>query len=382
MSITASRNISLTSSNTDSGQVDISFYNDGRFNIKDIKDLPENIQVGVKVNVYFDDKLFGTYITQETNVEDEGKTINLVGYDFLYKYNFTNYNKGKVYPEGRSLYDWAMDIANDCGLNLTVDNEFKNIISKGYIGYVPHREALRLITEAGNGIIKSNPDGSVHLEKPNLVMFDNITEDDIIDDSFNVEDEEKVLGVKVNRYSFSLAKDSVGLAEVRDIALLPEEQTLEIEYSSSPALVTSLEYDTRSSIKIISQEFYSDRCVVKFTGNVGDSAWITIIGKPYNSAIVVKQKGNVINDFVEINNTLITDDLMAQSVLDYQYKYRYGIYNYTADVILDKDFDLQSYTKINKDSIIITRVEKSIDADDINLHIEGVDNPNVAKVNI
>lgn len=382
MSVTASKNVSITSSNTESGEMNVSFYNEGRFNIKDIKDLPEGIQSGVKVNVYFDEKLFGTYIVQETSVADEGRTIEITGYDSLYKYNETFYNKGVVDLQSKSLYDWATDVAVDAGLIIKIDPAFQSILSKGYIGFVPHREALRLVAEAGNGIIISNPDGSVELKKL-VIKEDNrkITADDIEEGSIDLADDEKTLGVKVNKYSFSLAKEVQGLAEVQGIALTPEEQELVIEYAQYPALVTKLEYDTASSIKITSQEFYSDRAIVKFTGDAGDEAWITILGKPYNTAKVVLEKGSLLSDYVEIDNTLITENEQAKAVLDFQYKYRYGVYKYSAAVIQDQDIDTLASVTLDEDDIIITKVQKSLSNEDTSLIIEGVDKPN-EKINI
>lgn len=376
MSVTASKNVSITSSNTDSGEMSVSFYNEGRFNIKDIEDLPEELQAGVKVNVYFDEVLFGTYVVQETSVADEGRTIELTGYDSLYKYNETYYNKGVVNLEARSLYDWAVDVATDCGLIIKIDPAFQQIMSKGYIGFVPHREALRMVAEAGNGVIISNPDGGVELKKLAIAEGPIITEDDIEEDTLGVEDQEKVLGVKVNRYIFSLAKEKQGLAEVTGIPLTPEEQELVIEYAQYPALVTDLEYDATSSIKITSQEFYSDRAIVRFTGDAGDEAWITIIGQPYNTAKVVLEKGSLLRDYIEIDNTLITEEEQAKAVLDYQYKYRYGIYDYSASIVLDEEIDTLTYATLDEDAIIVTKIQKSLSEEDISLLIEGVDKPN------
>lgn len=373
MNINASKTTSINNDNSNSSEVSVSFFNDGRFNIHNLKDLPIGLQSGAKLLVYFDDVLFNEYIVDSTKVEDEGYKITLNGYDKLYYANDTFYGKGKVYSEGRSLYDWAIEVANDGKLDIEVDNSLKNIISKGYISYVPHREALRLICEASNSILLVE-EGKIKIVPFNKINIDNINDDEIVEETFNVENQEKCLGIKLTKYSYVLSKEEIGLAEIQDIGLTGEEQEIEVEYSTSPALPLQVAYKTDSSMKIISQELYSDRAKFVVKGNNGDTAWITILGKSYNVSTQILNKGYIDQNFKEIKNTLITETDNANNVLDYQFTNSTNLYTYGATLYTDKKLDLLNTTKIQNYNVIITNLMYNINEDDNSIDMVGVDN--------
>ena len=311
VSVDATKAVSIKNDNTDSSEADITFYNSGLFNIKTIKDLPVGLQSGIKIFVYFDNALFNEYIVDSTEVENEGKTINLICYDKLYYLNETIFSIGKVYPNGRSLYDWAMEVADDAKIDIFCDDSLKAIISKGYIGAVSHREALRMIAEAGNlNLIVAS--GNISLVPFSTSTGSDLTEEDIVDETLSIQNEDKILGVKVKQYAFTRTNLQVGLSENQDILLTGSLQTITAQYSAAPAIATLVTSST--NISISSQKLGSENAEISFTGTKGETGWITIVGYQYNSSTADITSGYIDSHVKEIDNTLIADATMAKSV--------------------------------------------------------------------
>lgn len=377
ISLSSSRVIDPASEVVDSGDFILKFFNDGRYNVKSIKDLPVGLQKDLRIDIFYHNgseyKKFGSYVSQETTVFDKGKVISIVGYDELYPLADTYYKKGVVAPNGRTLKQWAEDVATDGGISIIVDNDFANLTSKGYIGFVPHKEALRLIAEAGCGYIEVEADGGIHLKKHTPTTIADISDDEVVDGSLETGDSNNIFGVAVERFSYTLSKTEIGLAEVQDIVLTAEPQVLEIEFSQYPAVVTSLTYDTSSSMQIVKQEVYSDRAILTVKGTAGDTAWVTIIGKAYNTAKVVFSQGNTARNTKTITNTLITETSMAQAVADYQFNRLAQKFKHTAEVVTDTKIDLGDKTKINNDNVYITKVENVLSKSEAHQNVEGYD---------
>ena len=78
------------------------------------------------------------------------------------------------------------------------------IYSSGYIGYVPHRESLRLIAEAGNCILVVDSDGKNYINPHVPSAYGAITDDNLIADSSEIYNADKLDGVVVERYMHSL----------------------------------------------------------------------------------------------------------------------------------------------------------------------------------
>ena len=127
ISVSASRTTDLTGDYDDSGEFSFQFFNDGRFDIRTINDLPIGLQEGLKVTVYIRKRgsttyvPFGNYYSETTDVTENGQVITVSGYDELYNLGDTTYRNGIVYPEGRSLYDWAAEVAEDAGIELEIE---------------------------------------------------------------------------------------------------------------------------------------------------------------------------------------------------------------------------------------------------------------------
>lgn len=392
ISVSASRTTDLTGDYDDSGEFLFSFFNDGRFDIQTINDLPVDLQEGLKVIVYTRKKgsneyvPFGNYYSENTSVEENGRVITVSGYDELYALGDTTYRNGIVYPEGRSLYAWAQEVAEDAGIELTIDDAFKNIISTGYITEVPHREALRLIAEAGNGILVIDKNGNIALNVHTPTEKGELTVDDIVEGTHSVENTDKYLGIDVTKYTFSAASEDQGLGYLEEVGLTSEPQEIDITYSEYPALVSSIQVfvDTTTSAQIVSTKIYSDHCIITLTGTTGDSTFVTITGRPYNRATTKITRGSTAKNIKTIESNYLITGSIATSVANYQYERVVNKYTHKAEIVSETDFDLGDRVEINTDNSAIsaqaegdgqyiTRVAFNVSYDDNEITIEALD---------
>ena len=368
ISVSANRTTDLTGDYDDSGEFSFQFFNDGRFDINSTSEFPINFQEGLKVIIYVKKRgsnnyvPFGNYYSESTNVADNGKTITISGYDELYQLGDTTFRNGIVHIEGRSLYDWAAEVAEDAGIELKIDNAFKNIISTGYITEVPHREALRLIAEAGTGILVIDANGNISLKKHTPTEKGELTADDIVEGSYSVENSDKYLGINVTKYTFSAASAEQELGHLDEIGLTEEPQEIEIVYSEYPAVTSTIQVfvDTTSSAQITSTKIYSDRCIITLTGTAGDTTFITVTGKAYNNATTAVTRGSTAKNIKTIeNNYLITGDI-ADDVADYQYERVVNKYKRSAEIVSSTEFDLGDHVEIDTENAAdITRATTS-----------------------
>ena len=74
------------------------------------------------------------------------------------------YRRGKYSSEGISLYDLAVDVLNDAGVDSReywLDDYLKNVKVYNPMPVVSHREALQLIANAGRCILYQNRSGNI-----------------------------------------------------------------------------------------------------------------------------------------------------------------------------------------------------------------------------
>lgn len=392
ISVSASRTTDLTGDYDDSGEFSFQFFNDGRFDIRTINDLPIGLQEGLKVTVYIRKRgsttyvPFGNYYSETTDVAENGQVITVSGYDELYNLGDTTYRNGIVYPEGRSLYDWAAEVAEDAGITLTIDEAFKSIISTGYITEVPHREALRLIAEAGNGILVIDANGNIALKKHTPTEKGALTADDIVEGSYSVENSDKYIGINVTKYTFSAASTEQELGHLDEIGLTAEPQEIEIVYSEYPAVISTIQVfvDTTSSAQITSTKIYSDRCVITLTGTAGDTTFVTVTGRPYNRATTKVTRGSTAKNIKAIESNYLITGSIATSVANYQYERVVNKYNHSVEIVSETDFDLGDHIEIDTenstvstqstgDGQYITSVAFNISYDENETTIEALD---------
>lgn len=370
ISISASKAVSIKNDNTDSSECVVSFFNSGLFDIKTIKDLPVGLQSGMKLSVYFDSSLFNEYIVDTTQTEDEGKVITLTAYDRLYYLNDTEFLIGKTYPSGRSLSAWANEVAEDANIEITVDSSLDSITSAGYIGAVSHREALRMIAEAANCNLVVDAD-TISIVPFATTTGTNLTDDDIFEDTLDIENEDKVLGVKVKQYTFTQTSAIISLSENQGILLTGAEQTITADYSQTPASATNV--SCSSNITLLTQHLGSEKAVITFSGSSGETGWITITGSIYNVASADVTGGYIDSHAKEIANTLITDSTRAESVRDFQLAHSSSNYNYTFDTSVDLNAKMLNTIDVNSYSIIISSISIALDESTETMTLSGED---------
>ena len=387
ISVSASRSTDFSGDYDDCGEFSFQFYNDGRFNIKDINDLPVGLQEGLSVIVYIKKKgsatytPFGKYFSENTAVEDNGRTITVTGYDELYGLNDSTYRNGIVYPNGRSLKAWAEEVAADAGIELTVDSAFDNDISTGYITEVPHREALRLIAEAGNGVLIVDKNGSLSLKKSGIKTDRTLTADDIVDGGYSVDNTNRYLGIQITKYTYGSAKESVELGHLEEVLVTNEPQELEIVYSQYPVLVDTVQVFTEAeSVSITDKKVYADRIAFKVSANTNITSFITVTGTPYNTATTTVTRGSTVKNIKKIESNYLITGSLADTVADYQYGRVVNKYNRTVSVVTDTEIDLgdridivTENTRATGDTVLVTKVGFSMAYGEYEETVEGVD---------
>ena len=94
--------------------------------------------------------------------DDIQASFNAVG--FL-DYTENNYMKGKYYPNGISLYDLAVDVCEDAGIeNYVIDNYLKTMYTKNPLPYDKHKNLLQLIANASRSIMRETRDGGLEIK--------------------------------------------------------------------------------------------------------------------------------------------------------------------------------------------------------------------------
>lgn len=116
-----------------------------------------------------------------------------------------NYYRGKVRTQGISLYDLAVDVLHDAGIEderqFSIDSYLKKIIVYNPMPVVTHAEALQIIANAGRCVLYEDRENKIHL-KSSFVPDMNVTANDKTDYSnldFLLEDTEK--------YAYAVASD-------------------------------------------------------------------------------------------------------------------------------------------------------------------------------
>lgn len=387
-SVSASKSTDFTGDYEDSGEFSFQFFNDGRFDAMQINGLPIGLQEGLKVAVYFrkqgetEYKLFGNYSSEETVIEENGRIVSVSGYDELYRMNDSVYKKGIIHAEGRSLYDWAADVALDAGVEIVIDEAFKNIISYGYINTVPHREALRLIAEAGNGMLYI-VGRDIVLKKHVPVDKGAISAEDIVEESHELESSDRILGVNIYKYAYSVSAEAAELAKIDELILTETEQVIDITYSSYPVKADTVQVSvTGATVK--EKQIYAESCVITVTGTVGASVSITVTGNAYNVSESSVTRGSVVKNIKTVQGNYLITDSIASDVADNQYDRVVNKYRHSLEIVNDKDYDLGDRVEITTDSIalqsevdpntqFITKVSVEMNESDISVSLEAID---------
>ena len=77
-----------------------------------------------------------------------------------------DYNRGRWYRDGATLYSLAYEVLADAGVtDYILPDSLKNITTYAPLPIVPHRECLQMIANAGQCILNTNPQGAVVMEE-------------------------------------------------------------------------------------------------------------------------------------------------------------------------------------------------------------------------
>ena len=376
--VTATKITDLTAEVVESAEILFQFYNDSSFDFKTIKDVPESLQREILITLDFGIGgtfvQFGKYKSASMNVLDRGKIIEITGYDVINRLGQSTYKNGAIPSSPRTLKSWADEVAADAGITIITDASLSSISSSGYIPTVPHREAFRLIAEAGNCILYTDSDGILNIAPYSAETGGTYTEDEIMDEGLDISSADKIDGVIVHRYTFVASVTASGLAEIQGIALTGTEQEIWVDYGTFPAEVDISDVATSSNIILdtVKSAVYSEGAKLVFTGTTGQVGWITVIGYPYGTGTTPISSGTDGN-VREVKNPLITDEAVAGSVLSNiaaktigKYLYRTSVYNATGT-----DEFLKTAT-IDSDEVVITKITKTIESETASEIIEGV----------
>ena len=101
---------------------------------------------------------------------DEQAKFTAVG--FL-DYITTTYNKGQYYPDGITLYDLAVDVCEDAGIeNYSIDSYLKRLRTHNPLPVETHKNLLQLLANSAQAILRETRDGSIEIKtsfKPELI---------------------------------------------------------------------------------------------------------------------------------------------------------------------------------------------------------------------
>lgn len=94
--------------------------------------------------------------------DDMQASFNAVG--FL-DYTESKYYKGRYYPNGISLYDLAVEVCQDAGIeNFRIDNYLQTMHTKNPLPVEKHKNLLQLIANAARSIIRETRDGGIEIK--------------------------------------------------------------------------------------------------------------------------------------------------------------------------------------------------------------------------
>ena len=171
----ASSNTTLSAINEDlpESEFKVTLCNDNQlFNVdnpsSDINFLESGQKVNVMMGYMLDDgniewiKMHSLYVS-EWSADDSSATITAV--DIL-KYLNEKYYKGIYYEDGISLYDLAVLVLTDAGLNedeYYIDSYMKKVYVHNPLPNVTHKEALQIIANAGRCIMDYDRNGKIRI---------------------------------------------------------------------------------------------------------------------------------------------------------------------------------------------------------------------------
>ncbi len=106
----------------------------------------------------------GTLFMQEWSADDKLAKFGAVD---IFEYMQEEYKRGEYRPGGITLYDLAVDVLDDAGMQpeqYWVDPYLKKIVAYNPLPMVGHKECLQLIANAGRSVVLQSRDGIIMLK--------------------------------------------------------------------------------------------------------------------------------------------------------------------------------------------------------------------------
>lgn len=384
--ISASKFIDLAAEQSNDGDCSLTADKGSLFYALSVSEkLTDTIVKNQKITIFVsqdteDDDVFGVYSSNEIKFDDGNRDIIISGNDILTQINESTFRKGIVYEEGRSLYDWAVEVAQDAEIEIVVDEKLKNIFSTGYISEVPHREALRLIAEAGNAAIFVNNDGVVEIKVIDLTSYGSSAnlQDIAVEDTLAREDVDNVQGISVAKYSYFRQEYAAEIGYMESVRLTNEPQHIDIVYSQFPVDTTTVQVFVNGAGNpvITNKHVYAEHIEFDISGTPGAQSFITITGNPYDTVKTETSVGTINQNTKKIEDNFLIGDNIANDIAQYQYDRLVNKHNYSFESADETPFVLggKMNFSIYDESVIVNGISftKTFDEENVNVQAKSV----------
>lgn len=146
---------------------------DRYYNVDNEDSAINYMETGQELKVYYghtlnDDSVEwvkgGTLFMKEWSADDKLAKFGAVD---IFEYMQDEYRKGEYRPAGISLYDLALDVFEDAGVQpdqYWIDPYLKKVRAYNPMPMVKHKECLQLIANAGRSVVMQNRDGIIMLK--------------------------------------------------------------------------------------------------------------------------------------------------------------------------------------------------------------------------
>ena len=277
------------------------------------KYLVERQEIKVRYGYKIDDRMEwidgGRVYLSEWDAPQDGISADFKASDLLEFMRKTYYN-GTYSPNGKSLYDLALEVLTDANLpthndgsvKWEIDESLKDIYTVSPLPIDTHANCLQLVANAGCCVLYQDRQGILQLKQ--ISYTDNETDYAITyDNSYsksNISLSKPIKDVAVGFYQYSVATENTEL--YNGVVKISGTKELLITYSGSAS-------DVKASVTggtLVSATYYTNACRLIITAS-GDVT-IKLTGKSLQS---VKTETSVINtesgETVSVDNVLITD---------------------------------------------------------------------------
>lgn len=339
--------------------------------------LTEKQEVNVKYGYKIGDKTewikCGTFYLSDWKSKENSNKAEFSASDIFEDLSMI-YTHSVYHENGRSLYDYAVDILTFANLPLrsngevrwVIDESLKNIITYAYLPKDTVGNCLQLIANAGGCILYADREGVIRIEKRDVVYDDYVISPE---NSFSKPEttlSKPIKRIIVNVYSYSVSDERhirIGDLYLKNVpANTPMEMTIDhSEFLANPDVVgRNGIVNTTSFIKNI--EMYGSYSKVNFELDSPNYVMIQINGYPVTTSVsqITIPISNDGEDLI-IDNPLIDSAERAQVIGEWIknriFDRRNIAVTWRADPRLDAGDIIKCQGAYNTNNAIVTKVE-------------------------